>query len=180
MEVWQNFDCQIFNLGENERLTVRVELRLKDLRQELPNLVLECAQSFDFIFHDAFSPRRMPELWSVDLFANYVKLLKPTGKILTYSSATAVRGAFRSLGLIVKRTAAVGGKSGGTVASWVDEKDDQSDICPLTEEEEMRLHSSSAVPYRDPNLSDDAREILARREEEIASLRLAQPDQPSN
>jgi tRNA U34 5-methylaminomethyl-2-thiouridine-forming methyltransferase MnmC len=175
IEPWKNFDCQILNLGENGKLTARIELRLTDVRQELPKLVLECAQSFDFIFHDAFSPRRMPELWSVDLFAQYVKLLKPTGKIITYSSATAVRGAFRSLGLNVKRTAAVGGKSGGTVAAWVD--DEQDDVSKLTAEEEKRLHSSSAVPYRDPTLSDDPRQILARREEEIAALRLAQPDQ---
>jgi hypothetical protein len=164
--------CQVSCSAGAGGLALELELRLADVRGELPQLVRQYPQSFDLIFHDGFSPRHVPELWSIDLFKYYVELLKPTGKILTYSSAVAVRGALKALGLIVKRTAAVGGKSGGTIAALLDEFEEKGEIYPLTAEEEKRLASSSATPYRDPSLIDTRSQILARRLKEIADWRL--------
>jgi tRNA U34 5-methylaminomethyl-2-thiouridine-forming methyltransferase MnmC len=171
-QTWQSYGCRVITLGASEKLAIRSDLRCVDIREELPRLALECAQSFDFIFHDGFSPRRMPELWTIDLFAHYVKLLKPNGKILTYSAATAVRGALKALGFDLMRTKGVGGKSGGTLALRQDDEYQVEGVLPLAPEEENRLQSRSAIPYRDPSLSDSRREILQRREEELSCSQL--------
>lgn len=167
--------CQLSCPAAGGELAVKLELRLADVRGELPRLVSQKRQSFDLVFHDGFSPRRVPELWTIDLFRHYVELLRPTGKILTYSSAVAVRGALRALGLIVKRTAAVGGKSGGTIAALLDESGEKREVYPLTAAEEKRLASCSATPYRDPSLADTRSQIVGRREKEIAHRRLQEP-----
>lgn len=172
IESWQNFGCHLFSLGTGDKLAVRLDLRLVDIREELPRLVLECAKSFDFIFHDGFSARHMPELWTIDLFGEYIKLLKPTGKILTYSSATAVRGAFMNLGLAVRRTSALGGKSGGTLAAFQLDSSEADHTFELSADEQSRLQSRSAIPYRDPSLSDSRAQIVARREKEVATSKL--------
>jgi len=169
--------CRVSCPAGGGQLALKIELRLADVRRELPELAKQYPQSFDLIFHDGFSPRRVPELWTVDLFRHYVELLKPSGKILTYSSAVAVRGAFKSLGLIVKRTSAVGGKSGGTIAYLLDEFLGTGDVYPLTADEEKRLASSSATPYRDPGLTDARSQILLRRQKEIADRRLQEAGQ---
>jgi tRNA U34 5-methylaminomethyl-2-thiouridine-forming methyltransferase MnmC len=164
--------CHFSSLVGRTEIAIKLEMRLADVRRELPLLVGESPQSFDLIFHDGFSPRRVPELWTIDLFHHYVGLLKPTGKILTYSSAVAVRGAFQLLGLIVKRTVAVGRKTGGTIASLQDDFDGGGETYPLTAEEDKRLSTASATPYRDPGLIGERRQILLRREKEITDLRL--------
>lgn len=143
-----------------------VEIRLADVRAEVPALTGD----FDLIFHDPFSPRRVPELWTIDLFQNYHRLLESKqGKVLTYSSATAVRGAFLECGFEVLKTAAVGGKSGGTLACIPGAQLQWDVLSRLSETELMKLSTGSAVPYRDLSGSDSRADILKRRELEQKS-----------
>ncbi len=125
-----------------------------DLRQYLKN---DPEDAFDVIYHDPFSPRKVTELWTLEVFAAYKQRLRPNGSILTYSAAPAIRGALRQLGFHVYRTAAVGGKSGGTLACLQDLQAYLPGlldvIMPLSEEEERRLRTTSGLPYRDPELS---------------------------
>lgn len=164
---WQKFGSHNFKIGDKSNISVNLDLRQVDIRKHIPVLAQERPGTFECIFHDGFSPSRMPELWTVDLFGQYVKLLKPTGKILTYSAATAVRGAFQSLGLVVQRTCAVGGKSGGTIASFQDGDGDNLISLPLTYLENSKLKSRSATPYRDPTFCETRELIRRRREEEV-------------
>jgi tRNA U34 5-methylaminomethyl-2-thiouridine-forming methyltransferase MnmC len=152
---------------ENKNV-VALDLTIKfvELRKEVPELVRQ-GKEFDLIFHDGFSPKNMPELWTYELFEQYSHLIGKRGLILTYSSATAVRGALRLCGLTVKRTAKVGGKSGGTVAGGAEALLDNPFALPLTDQEETRLNSRSAIPYRDPNLKDVAEDIRVRRLSEV-------------
>ncbi len=152
----------------NKEIDLQFELRLADIRQALPKLVKENGGTFDFVFHDGFSPHKMPELWTRDLFNLYTELIKPSGCILTYSSATAVRGAFKECGLEVKKTTPVGGKSGGTIAAFPGQIKTDEYILELSENEQLRLASRSSVPYRDPDLTDNRQVILHRRQEELA------------
>jgi len=156
------------NLKLTENVHIDFEIRQADIRQALPKLVKEAGGTFDFVFHDGFSPRKVPELWTIDLFQLYTKLIKQSGRILTYSSALAVRGAFRACGLEVKKTTAVGGKSGGTLAAYPGQIKTDECILDLSETEQLRLASRSGVPYRDPTLTDNRQAILDRRQEEIA------------
>ena len=143
-----------------------------DLRQYLRN---EQEDTFDVIYHDPFSPRKVTELWTLEVFAAYKQRLQPNGSILTYSAASAIRGALRQLGFHVYRTAAVGGKSGGTLACLQDLQDylpKLADvIMPMSEEEERRLRTTSGLPYRDPDLSLNAEAIRIARLKEQGQIK---------
>lgn len=146
-----------------ETITGELIVCQSDLREAVPGL----HEPFDVVFHDPFSPARMPELWSVDLFRHYHRLLQShSGRLLTYSSAGAVRGGLREAGFHVWRTAAVGGKSGGTLASINTRCPPYADVSSLNDDEERRLRSRSGIPYRDPSLSDSREAMLARRQAE--------------
>lgn len=94
-----------------------VEIRFQflpgDLRKTLPFL----RGPYDLVFHDAFSPAKVPELWTLDLFKQYNTLLAPRhGKLLTYSRAKLVLEQLEEAGFQLSKTPAVGYKRGGTLA----------------------------------------------------------------
>lgn len=153
-------------------LRIELELWVSDLRQR----VIKLKPGFDAIFHDPFSPQKMPELWSVDLFREYYRLLEPTsGLLLTYSAAAAVRGGLLEAGFTVAKTQPLGAKSGGTLARLSSAPDrEQPDCLPLSDWELEYLESRAGIPYRDAMLCNGRSEILARREwEQVESLRPA-------
>ncbi|RDU55271.1 hypothetical protein CQA49_02570 [Helicobacter sp. MIT 00-7814] len=47
--------------------------------------------SFDIIYHDAFSPRKNPALWSEEYFMQCFRILKPNGILTTYSQSAQIR-----------------------------------------------------------------------------------------
>lgn len=153
---------------KSAKLRGRISIRLADLR----SILGAQAGAFDMVFHDPFSAKRAPELWSVDLFSHYHRLLQAkSGQVLTYSAATAVRSALRLSGFNLYRTAALGAKTGGTLASLkVLDLSVEPDLKNLSFEEEAKLAGRSRVPYRDPGLSSSRREVLNRRMLEISSL----------
>jgi hypothetical protein len=130
-------------------------------------------EHFDLVLHDPFSPKKMPELWSIDLFAAYKDRLKDGGMIITFSSAPAVRGALLDLGFHVYRTPTLGGKWGGTLAILGEQLERHvqagnfgDQIRPLGDQELQTLAKSSRVPYRDPTLQASREQIVAAREAE--------------
>lgn len=151
-----------------------IEIRILnvDLRENLRSLEEEkVTNRYDLIFHDPFSPSKVPEFWTVDMFRVYRQILNTSfGRVLTYSSASAVRGGLVEAGFDVWRTEAVGGKSGGTMATISDVDSQPACGFALNVEETARLSTASGVPYRDPSLSDSRDEILARRRAEQASF----------
>lgn len=157
-----------YQVSTNERrltfCSSEYEIRTTDLRDFLRSFV--APETFDLVFHDAFSPRKVPELWTIDLFGKYKELLKTNGAILTYSSSAAVRGALQDLGFTVLRSAALGGKSGGTVAVK-GELAGEALTCnlfrPIEAEELQRLQTSSRVAYRDKNLRQNRETIQSNR-----------------
>ena len=170
----------IFRAGLKNGTTIVIDLRNQDLRKALPALLAESGGSseesgFDLIYHDPFSPKRAAELWTLEIFQHYRRLLRSGGRLLTYSSAAAVRGALRMAGLTIYRTTAVGGKSGGTLASNAHATGEG--IFALSEEEEARLASSSGVPYRDPGLARNRSEIHRLRQAEQRQLYTRQETQ---
>lgn len=163
---------------KSSTVAVKFMLIQGDLREVVPNLVSSRTASlaqperlFLAVFHDAFSPQRAPELWSIDLFACYRKLLVEThGKIVTYSAASAIRSAFKQCGFIVKRTTAVGAKNGGTLAMLNSMHGTSGGVEPLLEDEERKLAGRAGVPYRDPFFCKTSKEILKDRDAEQQSL----------
>ena len=72
---------------------------------------------FDFLFLDAFSPDKNPELWTFEFIASLKRLLNPRGCLATYSSAYPFLGALHLNGFHIFESAPFGRKRGGTVAS---------------------------------------------------------------
>ncbi|MBX9690598.1 MAG: hypothetical protein K2X27_28035 [Candidatus Obscuribacterales bacterium] len=142
-----------------ESLSCEIHLDLSSIQKSLPSV----KGNFDFVFHDPFSPKRMPELWTLEIFSHYFELLKQrNGAVLTYSSAGAVRGGLLESGFQVEKTEAVGAKNGGTLA-FVSSKSKNMLASSLTAEELKRLAGPSGVPYRDESFQCDREALVQRR-----------------
>jgi tRNA U34 5-methylaminomethyl-2-thiouridine-forming methyltransferase MnmC len=146
-------------------ITIQFEFWIQDLRHCLP----EVQGDFDAVFHDPFSPQKMPELWTVDLFRYYQALLtNRQGLALTYSTAAAVQGGLQEAGFQVLKTRGLGQKAGATLAlsAATAIEDFHAHAIPLEPWEQLYLQSRAAIPYRDSDLSQSRANILAMREQE--------------
>ncbi len=152
-------------------LQVVLEVVLDDLRHELPKLPEH--EEYDIVFHDPFSPRKVPQLWTADIFRKYHRLLAARrGRVLTYSIAGAVRGGLMEAGFAVWRTTAVGGKYGGTLAMFPGDQPPPG--CQPGEAGfgERKGGRRSLVPFRDPDFSATKDELLLRRSSEQADYEI--------
>ncbi|MBM0742266.1 hypothetical protein JOY44_11650 [Phormidium sp. CLA17] len=119
----------------------------------------------DAIFFDPFSPRRCPQLWTVEFFTLVAQCLISTGKLATYSRSASVRAAMLEAGLKIGTIPlGVGHQlndwSHGTVGSF------QPPPHSLSQLEQEHLQTRAAIPYRDRTLSDSAETILQRQTQE--------------
>lgn len=158
------FGVYEFPIDEEGKIRVRVEIKQQDIREAAMTL----DQDFDLVFHDGFSPYKVPELWTVDLFKRYHKLLNVRkGALLTYSAAPAVRAGLRLAGFNVFATTAVGSKHGGTLATISAEDVRKENAAVLTDKQEERLKTRSGIPYRDnENLTATRQQVLGLRTQE--------------
>jgi tRNA U34 5-methylaminomethyl-2-thiouridine-forming methyltransferase MnmC len=175
LQEWQpNIQSILIDLAHNQKSTsptLDASLILGDARQTIEQLIQQNIQA-DSIFFDPFSPRRCPQLWSVDFFQKVSQCLAPTGKIATYSRSASVRSALLEVGLQIGtiplehedwREYRPHDWSQGTVGTW-----QNTDLNPLTQMELEHLKTRAAVPYRDPDLTDNAEAILQRHRVEQA------------
>ncbi len=143
---------------KNELLTA--ELLLGDARQTIKFLVRQGWQA-DAIFLDPFSPRKCPQLWTVDFIALVAKCLAERGKLATYSCSAAVRTALILNQLQIYSIIGVGRKSPGTLASfWY------KNLLSISQKEREHLATRAAIPYRDRNLDSSSAQIIAERNQE--------------
>ncbi|MEA5442515.1 MnmC family methyltransferase [Cyanobium gracile] len=170
-----------------EQLSNGPRLRLGDARRRLPELLATQAGCCDLVLLDAFSPSRCPQLWSREFLERLVRLLRPDGRLLTYSSAAAVRRCLLDLGVDVQAIRPFGGGSrrwsAGTVAS-LSLLAPHPALRPLEPFEREHLASRAGLPYRDPSGNASAAEILKRRRREQERSpappgRLRPPTEPS-
>lgn len=112
----------------------------------------------DAIFLDPFSPRRCPQLWTVEFLEHLAGCCAATGRLATYSCAASVRSALIAAGLKIGETLQVNGRQPGTVASFTDA------ALSLSVRSQEHLQTRAAIPYRDPQLCDSAQVILRRRQ----------------
>jgi len=144
---------------------LKAKLLLGDARQTIQSLH---ALNFraDAVFFDPFSPRRCPQLWTVEFFQQVALCLANDGKLATYSRSASVRSAMRSAGLSIgtipiAETHLPHEWSQGTVAAF-----DATGLFPLSLMEQEHLQTRAAIPYRDPSLQDQAEVILMRHQQE--------------
>ncbi|MDR1327371.1 MAG: hypothetical protein LBJ74_03080 [Heliobacteriaceae bacterium] len=67
------------------------------------NAVKNSKEIYNYIFLDAFTPKKCPELWSVEFFKSLYEHLAEGGMVLTYSRAGNVREAFEQARFHVER-----------------------------------------------------------------------------
>ena len=146
-------------LGQSQRLL------WGDGRQAVSRLPAALQGGCDLVWLDAFSPRRCPQLWSLEFLAQLAALLKPEGRLITYSSAAAVRGALVAAGLQLASIAASDSEqwSSGTVAAPT-AMGDSFPLRSLSAMEWDHLFCSAAEPYRDPTGQASATTLLAERQ----------------
>lgn len=140
-------------------------LWIGDARQTVQHWVQQDEQ-VDAIFFDPFSPRRCPQLWTVEFFTLMAQCLAPTGQLATYSRSASVRAALLEAGFCIgtlplEQPGASHEWAQGTVAAF-----DVASLHPLSVMEQEHLQTRAAIPYRDPDLRDSADVILQRQQQE--------------
>ena len=156
-------DLATTQIAQREYLTAH--LLIGDARSTIQELSQQGFQA-DAIFFDPFSPRKCPELWTVEFFRAVGQCLAPDGILATYSRSASVRSAMRSAGFAIGSipvgpNAALGEWSQGTVAAHPG-----MSLPTLSEMECDHLETRAGVAYRDPSLVGTRAEILTRHEED--------------
>lgn len=122
----------------------------------------EAKGPFDAVFLDPFSPKKNPELWTVDFFRQVAGKMDERAILATYSSATPVRCGLIEAGLKVGPGPGDSMKRGGTLATK------NGKIPPLSEKETRRLEiSPERRPYYDPDLIFSREDIFENRKDPI-------------
>ncbi|MGB3512444.1 MAG: MnmC family methyltransferase [Microcoleaceae cyanobacterium] len=154
------------NTHQLETEKIQAKLIIGDARTTIKQLSNSGFQA-DGIFLDPFSPPTCPQLWTVEFLGWVRRCIKPDGHLATYACSAAVRTGLIEARLKIGSTAPVGRRSSGTVASLSD-----THLPPLSQKEKEHLLTRAGIPYRDPHLSDSAKEILHRHiiEQQKSSL----------
>lgn len=95
---------------------VKIKIVLDDARKSVKNLGKENDEKFDAVFFDPFSPKKCPELWTLEFLDGIKKLMKKGAVLATYSCATHVRNKLQELGFEVSDGPIFGRKSPSTIA----------------------------------------------------------------
>ncbi len=144
---------------------ITVNVFIEDARQTVQNLE---DNTYDAIFLDPFSQNMAPELFSLEFFREFRRVIKDDGIIATYTSAAPIRAAFIESDFYIGQGPIFGRKQGGTLASPNPLMLDTS----LPKNDEIRIALSDVgIPFRDPDLNDLSDVILDRRTEERHNAR---------
>ena len=148
-------------IPENIDITVYIE----DARQTVQKLK---DNSYDAIFLDPFSLNMAPELFAVDFFKEFRRIIKNDGIVATYTSSAPVRAGFIESDFYIGQGPIFGRKQGGTLASPNPLMLDTS----LPKNDEIRIALSDVgIPFRDPGLNNSSEYILNERTEKRQKAR---------
>ncbi len=144
---------------------IDIDVYIEDARQTVQKLE---DNTYDAIFLDPFSQNMAPELFSLDFFKEFMRVIKDDGIVATYTSAAPIRAAFIEAGFFIGQGPIFGRKQGGTLASPNPLMLDTA----LPKNDEIRIALSDVgIPFRDPNLNNTSEYILDARTEERHNAR---------
>ena len=119
-------------------------------------VVQSLSNQYDIIFLDAFTPSKLPTLWSLEFFRELYRLASDNCMLLTYSNSVSVRHAMIESGFTVGKLFDKNGRHCGTAASknpdLIKNKLDEYDL--------GLIKTNAGVYYRDKNLNQTPEEIL--------------------
>ncbi len=142
-----------------------------DAREKIKNIPANI--KFDLIYLDGFSPQKCPQVWSVEFLSKVTQKLNPNGYLITYSCSAAIRRTLKDFGLnifnIKPNLVSKNLWSNGTIAvKIIDKKAIQNNLYfkNLSSMEEEHLLTKASIPYRDPTLSSNKKDIIQKRVQE--------------
>lgn len=128
---------------------------------------------YDIVFLDAFTPIKLPTLWSLQFFKELFRITSVDAMILTYSNSAAVRHAMIRAGFCVGKTFDKNNRPSGTVAA----KNAQLIENPLDGYDLGLLETNAGVCFEDENLNNSPETILKNREDKKSELHLESSSQ---
>jgi len=144
---------------------ININVFIEDARQTVQKLD---DNTYDAIFLDPFSQNMAPELFSLEFFNEFRRVIKDDGIIATYTSSAPVRDAFIEADFFIGLGPIFGRMQGGTLASPNPSMLDYS----LPKNDEIRIALSDVgIPFRDPGLNNSSEFILNERTEERHNAR---------
>ena len=144
---------------------IKINVYIEDARQTVQKLK---DNTYDAIFLDPFSQNMAPELFSVEFFREFRRVIKDDGIVATYTSSAPVRAGFIEAGFYIGLGPIFGRKQGGTLASPNPLMLDYA----LPKNDEIRIALSDVgIPFRDSNLNSSSDHILDKRTEERHNAR---------
>ncbi len=110
---FRNYDLikELVRKNKVEKGNVKISLVIEDARKSVKKLNV----GFDICFLDPFSPKKCPELWTVEFLSDIFRLMKKGGILTTYSCARSVRENLERVGFVVKDGPVVGRRGPSTV-----------------------------------------------------------------
>lgn len=125
-------------------------------------------KKYDFIFLDAFTTDKCPQLWSFEFLKHLYNLTSDSGVLVTYTNSVIIRNTLIEAGYFVGKIINEDNKFVGTIASR-----DKNKIKNCLNEYELGLLKTKAgIPYRDFYLEDTAKQIIERRKKEVENSTL--------
>lgn len=137
-----------------------VNFHIKDARKT----ILSLNNEYNLIFLDAFTYTKAPQLWSIEFIAELYKRISPSGVLLTYSNSAQVRNTLLENKFFVGK---ILDKKTNRVIGTIASKDKSKIKNPLTPYEIGLCNTKAGIPYHDPNLSFDSKDIIELREYEF-------------
>lgn len=135
--------------------------------------ILSLNEEYDIIFLDAFTPLKLPTLWSIDFFRELYRLSSYDGLLVTYSNSAAIRHAMLECGYYVGKIFDSSNRPSGTIAS----KNKNLITHPLDDYDLGLIKTNAGVYFEDENLNNTASEILLRHAERKKNLCLMSSSQ---
>lgn len=160
-------DCLLSLWQDNSFSTGAHSIRIHwgDARHQLHKIE---DHSLDIIYHDPFSSQRCSELWTLDFFKCLAEKMKPDGLLLTYSRAIPILTGLHLAGfhieLLDKKERWHQSTKASPMARRLDMTVPQHQI-------QKWLDSTRGLPFRDPHLILNNKDILRNRENEIRQLK---------
>lgn len=135
-----------------------------DARQTIKQL----DSKYNIIFLDAFTPSKLPTLWTLDFFKELFRVADQNSLLVTYSNSAAVRHAMTASGFVAGKLYDKNNRHCGTIASPTAE----IIKTPLNEFDIGLMQTKAGIYYRDVGLENSPEKIIEfwQKEKETSTL----------
>tara|TARA_A100001015_G_scaffold236198_1_gene268293 strand:+ start:547 stop:1200 length:654 start_codon:yes stop_codon:yes gene_type:complete len=72
------------------------------LKEHTTFQTMNLKKTYDLIYFDAFSPRKQPECWTIEILTACYHALKPQGKLVTYCAKGSIKRSLKKSGFLVE------------------------------------------------------------------------------